>query len=135
VDDVQQRTWLTAGSSGNQTPSGVTIEALPYTLNDGSARALSILQPAVRHTAAVTVNLTVINAARNCDVNRDGASNATDVQLVTSALGTNITQPDFNLRYDPNRDGYVTQADVALTQACVAGFPAGYKVYLPLVRR
>jgi hypothetical protein len=85
-------------------------------------------------TVAVTVDLTVINAARNCDVNRDGVSNAADVQLVTNALGTNYTQQNFNLRYDLNRDGYVTQADITLAQACVAR-AAGRKVYLPLIRK
>ena len=49
-----------------------------------------------------------------------------------NAVGTDFTQPNFNLRYDLNRDGYVTQADVQLAQACIAG-TASYKVYLPLV--
>ena len=125
--------WLTTSSTNGQTPSGVTIEALPYSLNNGNyTGVINFTSPSLTSVATVTVKLTVINAARNCDVNRDGVSNQADVQLVQSALGSNLTQPDFNIRYDLNRDGYVTQADVTLTQACIAG-AAGYKVYLPLV--
>ena len=128
--------WLTASSTSGQTPAGVTIEALPYSLNNGHyLGVINFASPQLSNTVAVTVDLTVINAARNCDVNRDGVSNAADVQLVTGALGTDYTQPNFNLRYDLNRDGYVTQADVTLTQACVAGFPGAYQVYLPLIMK
>ncbi|NTU63696.1 MAG: hypothetical protein HGB05_09925 [Chloroflexi bacterium] len=127
--------WLTASSSSGQTPAGVTIEALPYSLDNGSyTGVLSFSSPSLTNVATVTVKLAVINAARNCDVNRDGVSNQADVQLVTDALGTDITQPNFNLRYDLNRDGVVTQADVQLTQACVAG-ASGSKLYLPVIRK
>jgi hypothetical protein len=128
--------WLTASATSGQTPAGITIEALPYSLNNGNYTGLiTFASPQLSNTVTVTVNLTVLNAARNCDVNRDGVSNATDVQLVTNAIGTDYTQPNFNLRYDLNRDGFVTQADVTLTQACVAGFPGSHKVYLPLIRK
>ncbi|HSD84121.1 MAG TPA: dockerin type I domain-containing protein, partial [Anaerolineae bacterium] len=128
--------WLTTSSAGGQTPQGVTIEALPYSLSDGNyTGVINFSSPQLGPTVAVTVNLTVLNAARNCDVNRDGVSNATDVQLVTTAIGTDYTQQNFNLRYDLNRDGAVTQGDVTLTQACVAGIPGGHQIYLPLIRR
>ena len=95
---------------------------------------LTFTSPQVSNAITVTVKLSVINAGRNCDVNRDGVSNQADVQLVTNAIGTDITQPDFNLRYDLNRDGFVTMGDVQLTQACVAR-AAGYMLYLPLIRK
>jgi hypothetical protein len=127
--------WLTTSATSGQTPAGVTIEALPYTLNNGNYTGIiSFTSPQLSNTVTVTVHLSVINAARNCDVNRDGVSNQTDVQLVTNAIGTNITQPNFNLRYDLNRDGSVTQADVTLTQACVA-MASAQKLYLPLIRK
>lgn len=127
--------WLTASNGSGRTIGNATIEALPYSLTDGNyTGAITFASPQLSNTVTVTVNLSVINAARNCDVNRDGVSNQTDVQLVTNAIGTDITQPNFNLRYDLNRDGHVTQADVTLTQACVAA-ASGRKVYLPLIRK
>ncbi|HTP08540.1 MAG TPA: dockerin type I domain-containing protein [Anaerolineae bacterium] len=127
--------WLTASTTNGQTPEGVTIEALPYNLGNGLyTGVINFASPQLTNTVAVTVNLTVINAARNCDVNRDGISNDADVQLVQSAIGTDYTQPNFNLRFDLNRDGTITAADVTLAQACVARQSA-YMVYLPLIRK
>ena len=127
--------WLTASSAAGQTPGAVTIEALPYDLGNGNyTGVISFTSPSLTNVATVTVKLSVINAARNCDVNRDGVSNDTDVQLVQSALGTDYTQPNFNLRYDLNRDGTITADDVTLAQACVARQSA-YTVYLPLIRK
>jgi hypothetical protein len=127
--------WLSTSTTNGQTPNGVTIEALPYNLGNGQyTGVINFSSPQLTNTVAVTVNLTVINAAGNCDVNRDGLSNETDVQLVQSAIGTDYTQPNFNLRYDLNRDGTITAADVTLTQACVARQSA-YRLYLPLIRK
>jgi len=127
--------WLTASATTGQTISGVTIEALPYSLNNGNYTGMiTFTSPQVSNAVTVTVKLSVINAERNCDVNRDGVSNQTDVQLVTNAIGTDITQPNFNLRYDLNRDGFVTANDVQLAQACVAR-AAGFTVYLPSIRK
>lgn len=125
--------WLTADVTGGQTPGGVTIKALPYNLGNGSyTGVINFTSPQLSNTVAVTVNLTMINAARNCDVNRDGVSDQSDVQLVQSAIGANYTQPNFNLRYDLNRDGVITQDDVQLAQACVARQTA-YQLYLPVI--
>ena len=127
--------WLTASATSGQTPDGVTIEALPYNLGNGNYTGMiTFTSPQLSNAVTVTVNLSVINAARNCDVNRNGVSDSSDVQLIQNAIGTNYTQPDFNLRYDLNRDGVITQDDVQLAQACVARISA-YQLYLPLVRR
>jgi hypothetical protein len=125
--------WLTASTTSGQTPDGVTIEALPYSLPNGHyVGVINFASPQLTNTVAVTVNLTVLNAGRGCDVNRDGVSNDIDVQLVQSAIGMNYLQPNFNLRYDLNRDGSITQTDVTLAQECVADF-AGHTIYLPLI--
>jgi len=127
--------WLTASASSGQTITSTTIQALPYDLNNGNyTGVITFTSPQLSNAVTVTVKLSVINAGRNCDVNRDGVSNQSDVQLVTNALGTNLTQPNFNLRYDLDRDGTITSADVKLAQACVARANA-FKVYLPIVRR
>ena len=124
--------WLTVSAKSGNTPAGVTIEALPYTLNNGQyIGVIHFASPQLSNTAVVTVNLTVMNAGGNCDVTRDGVVTQADVQLVQSALGTNYLQSNFNLRYDLNRDGTVTAADVALMQACFA--KAGHLIYLPIV--
>ena len=127
--------WLTSSAMSGQTPEGVTIEALPYNLNNGNYTGLiRFTSPQLSNVVTVTVKLSVINAARNCDVNRDGLSTRLDVQLVQAAVGTSYTQPNFNLRYDLNRDGVIDSTDVALAQACLAN--AGTKsVYLPLIRK
>jgi hypothetical protein len=127
--------WLTTSATSGQTIAGTTIEILPYTLGNGNYTGIiTFTSPQLSNAVTVTVKLAVINAGRNCDVNRDGVSNQSDVQLVTNALGTNITQPSFNLRYDLDRDGTITSADVQLTQACVARANA-FKLYLPIIRR
>jgi hypothetical protein len=127
--------WLTANATSGQTPGGVTIEALPYNLNNGYYTGIvTFTSPQLSNAVTVTVKLAVINAVHNCDVNRDGVSNQSDVQLIQGAIGSDVTQPNFNLRYDLNRDGFVTATDMQLAQACLARISA-YKLYLPIIRR
>jgi Dockerin type I domain len=94
------------GANTGQTPGETTLLAQAYKLRDGVQHA-TLTFNSVAFISTVTAVVTLRNSAAYWDVNHDGAVNNTDLQRVEAAAGTNNTMPNFNYRYDLNRDGVV----------------------------
>ncbi len=122
--------WLGASARSGTTPSGLTILAQVYKLNDGvHTGVLTFTSSTLKQTVVVPVTVTIKNKLAYCDVNRDGATNIADLQGVTARLGLGRGDLLYNYHYDLNRNEKIDTEDVQVVTECILQ----RKVYLPLV--
>lgn len=98
-----------------------------YDLDNNGAISIadvSIVLSFVGQTCAANLLPTACDA----DVNKDGFVNQTDSNLVLSAFGASVGDPNFNPAYDLNKDNFIDLQDILIVnsfngQTCAANLP------------
>jgi hypothetical protein len=107
--------WLGASTRSGRTVDGVTIFLKAYTLEEGThTGSLTFRSEALGQSVTVPVTATVSNRDAYFDMNDDGWVSVPDVQAVAGRIPSEVGEPDFDSRYDIDRDADIDAADIHL---------------------
>lgn len=104
--------WLEASATSGTTPDSLLLRVQAYELPDGVHTAeLTFASVALGHSVTVPLSITVANRDAWFDVSGDGRATPGDCASVQSNVGAIVGDPQYQLRYDIDRDGVVDAQD------------------------
>ncbi len=110
--------WLEFLQPTGPTPAGVTVVFNPALLVEGIQTGVITITAPAYPVLTVPVTLTVTGLGDYCDANRDGVSDAQDVEDTSSRVGAVYGEDGYAFSYDADRDGDIDAEDVALVATC-----------------
>ncbi len=126
--------WLDFSAAAGSTPFVSTIVLNPILLTDGTQTATITVSSSLG-SVAVPVTVNVSNKAAFCDVDGSGSGDAADLAAVQARIGSSLGDQSYAIRFDVDRDGMITTADVQLLAGCVGVAVPGWRVYMPWIAR
>ncbi|HYF65290.1 MAG TPA: dockerin type I domain-containing protein, partial [Herpetosiphonaceae bacterium] len=126
--------WLDLSATAGPTPFVGTVVLNPILLAAGTQRGTITVSSSLGDVA-VPITVNVSNKADFCDVDGSGSGDAADVAAVQARVGSGLGDANYAVRFDVDRDGEITAADVQLLGGCVGVAAPGWSVYMPFVAR